>query len=132
MQLLVSYNEAASRVRHRFKDAAHDHGGEQRRQYKACCAVRGLCRPGEPRQAMAQKRRGCGLEKHRFFGDRKFGERSDQCLSVRTLDDRLIAGELAIECHPHSSEPDERMEPQKEQRNFVEQTQQIVTPSGMR
>ena len=85
-----------------------------------------LRRPGQARQAMAQMRRGCRLEKHRFFGDCKFGERSNQCLSLRTLDDRFIAGELAIECHPHSREPDERMEPQDAQRNLVEQADQIV------
>ena len=66
------------------------------------------------------------MEKHGFFGDCKFGERPNQCLSLRTLDDRFIAGELAIECHPHSREPDERMEPQGAQRNFVEQADQIV------
>jgi hypothetical protein len=88
--------------------------------------VRRLCRPGEARQAMAQIRRGGCLEKHRFFRDCKFGKRSNQSLSLRTLDDRFIARELAIECHPHSREPEERMEPQGAQRNFVEQADQIV------
>src|SRR3984893_4310200 len=43
-----------------------------------------------------------------------------------TPDDRFIARELAIESHPHSREPDERMEPQDAQRNLVEQADQIV------
>src|ERR1700730_7495039 len=50
---------------------------------------------------------------------------------MRTPDHRFIAGKFAIECNPRSSEPDERMEPQDAQRNFVEQTEQIVTPSCM-
>ena len=66
------------------------------------------------------------MEKHRFFRDCKFGKRPNQCLSLRTLYDRFIAGELTIECHPHSSEPEERMEPQGAQRNLVEQADQIV------
>jgi len=78
---------------------------------------------------MAQMRRSCRLEKQRFFGDGKFGKRANQCLSLRTLDDRFIAGELAIERHPHSREPDERMEPQGTQRKFIEQANQIVMPS---
>ena len=89
-------DDAAGRVCDRSKHTAHDHSGEQRRQEKGCCAVCRLCRPGEARQAMAQTRRDCRLERHRFFGDCKFGERSNRCLSLRALDDRFIAGKLAI------------------------------------
>jgi hypothetical protein len=49
----------------------------------------------------------------RLFRNREFGEGRNQFPPARTSDDRFIAGELAIECNPHSSQPDERMEPQR-------------------
>src|SRR5213075_3316822 len=45
---------------------------------------------------------------------------------MRTPNDRLVARELAIERHPRSSQPDERMEPKGAQRNLVEQTNEII------
>jgi hypothetical protein len=68
------------------------------------------------------------LEETSFLRGCKFGERSNQCLPLRSLDDRFIARELAIECHPYSREPDERMEPQSAQLDFEEQADQIVAP----
>ena len=38
----------------------------------------------------------------RWLRELQVGERSNQCLSLRTLDHRFIAGELTIECYPHS------------------------------
>jgi transposase len=58
-------------------------------------------------QAMAQIIRGYRSKKQHC----KLGERSNQRLSLCTLDDGFVAGELAIECPPNSSEPDERVEP---------------------
>ena len=66
-----------------------------------------------------------------LFGHGKFGQRRNKRFSVRAPDHRFIARKLAIECNPRSSEPDERMEPQDAQRNFVKQTEQIVTPPCM-
>jgi hypothetical protein len=113
------------------KDTSYQNSCEQRSHSKARCEVGGLCYTGEARQTMAQMRRGCCTEKHCFFRDSKLGERSNQCWSLRTSDHRFIAGELTIECHPRSREPDERMEPQDGQRNFAEQANQIVASFGV-
>jgi hypothetical protein len=48
---------------------------------------------------------------------------------MRTPDHSFIAGELAMERHSRSSEPDERMEPQSAQGKFVEYADQIIAPS---
>ena len=69
------------------------------------------------------------MQGERSFRDCKFCEGCNQICSMRTLDDSFIAGELAIERHPRSSQPEERMEPYGAQRKLVEYADQIVAPS---
>ena len=72
------------------------------------------------------------MQRQLSFRECKFCKRRNQLCSMRTLNDGLIAGEFAVDRHPRSSKPDEWMEPQGTQREFVKQTNQIVTPSCMR
>ena len=115
-----------------LKNARRDDSDKQRCQYQACRAMGRLGRRDQECEAITLVRRGRSLQNPDLSRNREFGERRNEFPPMRAPDDEFIARELAVKPNPRPGEPHKRMEPQDTQRNFIQQTNQVIAASGVR